>query len=127
MHEMGITQAIMGTALDIAAENNATRIKEVVVSIGELTEVVQSALEFAFECVKPDTIASEATLVVNIVTPKSRCPQCGNEFEHDKFDMSCPACGNLVTESIRGRELQIDSLELDVDEPAEVSPGAEES
>ncbi len=112
MHEMGITQGILSTAIAVAKEKSATRIVEVRISVGELTEVVEDALQFAFESLKRDTIAEDATLAVTHVPALSRCI-CGAEFEHDRFSITCPECDNFACELIQGRELRIDSIEVD--------------
>ena len=57
-----------------------------------------------------------AELKVNMIDPRSRCPECGDEFEHDRFHRTCPNCGNALTELIAGREMQLDSIEVDIPE-----------
>lgn len=111
MHEMGITQGILGTAFDAAKDAGATRITEIRISVGDLTEIVDFALQFAFESLTPGTMAEGATLVVQHVVPKSRCETCGAEYEHDRFEMVCPECGSMAVTLLQGRELQIDSIE----------------
>jgi hydrogenase nickel incorporation protein HypA/HybF len=49
MHEMGITQSILAASFDAAENAGATRITEIRISVGELTETVDFALQFAFE------------------------------------------------------------------------------
>ena len=49
-----------------------------------------------------------------MIRPKSRCLECGAEFEHDRFHMFCPECDSFATELLAGRELQIDSIEVDL-------------
>lgn len=119
MHEMGIVAGIMASAFDAAAEENACRIDEVRISVGDLTDVVEDALQFAFEVARQDTIAAGATLVVRHVAPKSICHQCGTEFSHDKWDLTCPSCGGFFCEVIEGRELRIDSIEIETGEECE--------
>ena len=115
MHELGITQEILKTTLEVAAREGAGRVNEVTISVGEMTEVVEFALQFNWDVVTKDTIAEGATLTVNMIPPTSRCGQCGTEFTHDKFDFTCPDCGNMLCEMIAGRELQIDSVDIDTD------------
>ena len=115
MHEMGITSGILASAVDAAEAEGATRINSVTVSIGDLTEIVEDALLFAWEALTPGTIAEGSTLVVVHVSPKSRCLQCKAEFEHDKWDMLCPECGSFLIEQISGRELRIDSIDVDLE------------
>jgi hydrogenase nickel incorporation protein HypA/HybF len=110
---MGICQGILDASLEAAEREGADRIKEIRISVGELTEVVEFALQFAFESLTPGTLAEGAVLTVTPVPAASRCPQCGTEFEHDRFESVCPTCGNPFTESVRGRELLIDSIEID--------------
>jgi len=115
MHEMGITQQILNQVIEVAKKENAMRINEVRISVGELTEVVEDALRFAFEVLRQDTIAAEAELKITFLSPKAVCGECGLEYEHDIFNRMCPQCGSLISKSIQGHELRIDSI--DVDEP----------
>ena len=110
---MGITQGILDASFLAAQKAGATRITEICVSIGELTEVVDFALQFAFEALTPDTMAEGAVLTITMVSAKSRCRDCELEFEHDRFEMLCPSCGSLNVEPLQGREMQIDSIEAD--------------
>lgn len=111
MHEMGITQGILEASLEAAEKVGAERITEIRISVGELTEIVEFALQFAFEALTPGTIAEGATLIVAHVGARSRCNECGNEYDHDRFTMLCPACESFHVTLLQGRELQIDSIE----------------
>jgi hydrogenase nickel incorporation protein HypA/HybF len=119
---MGITQGILAASFEAAEEAGTTRITEIRITVGELTEVVDFALQFAFESLTPGTMAEGATLVVTPVGAKSRCLECGNEYEHDRFEMICPKCGSFGVELLQGRELTIDSIEADNEPPAVSEP-----
>lgn len=128
MHEMGITQQILTTAIDAAERAGASRITEIRISIGELTEIVEDALHFAFEALTPGTMAEGATLTVTHVAARSRCRECGTEYGHDRFEMLCPQCGSFNVELLHGRELRIDAIEIEADEgPAAPGPAAREA
>ncbi len=116
---MGITQGILDASFAAAEKAGATRITEIKVSIGELTEVVDFALQFAFEALTPGTMADGAQLVVIMVPARSRCRDCGLEYDHDRFEMLCPTCGGLNVEPLAGREMNIDSIEADNDDTEE--------
>ena len=116
MHEMGITQSILAASFDAAREAGATRITEIRISVGEMTETVDFALQFAFEALTPETMAEGAQLVITKVPAKSRCNECGTEYAHDRFQMLCTNCGSMNVELLQGRELQIDSVEADTGE-----------
>jgi hydrogenase nickel incorporation protein HypA/HybF len=115
MHEMGITGGIVATALEAAEEQGATRINAIRISVGDLTDIVDFALQFAFEVIRQDTIAADAVLEVTRIAPRSVCRVCGAEFEHDKWDLTCPECGNFLCDVVAGRELRIDTIDIDTD------------
>jgi len=121
MHEMGITQSILAASFDAAHNAGATRITEIRISVGELTETVDFALQFAFEALTPETMAEGATLVIRKVPARSHCNSCGTDYYHDRFEMVCPNCGSLDVTLLQGRELDIDSIEAD-DEPPSKGP-----
>lgn len=64
MHEMGIAQAILDTALQIAGDRPVRR---VAVSAGEQQAVSAESLAFSFELAAAGTLAAGATLEVRHV------------------------------------------------------------
>ncbi len=123
VHEMGITQGILDASFEAAEAADAVRILEIKISVGELTEVVDFALQFAFEALTPRTLAEGAVLSVNRVEARSHCNDCGIDYEHDRFQMICPECGSFNVTLLQGRELQIDSIVTEDD--AEDTEGAD--
>ena len=106
---------VLEAATRAAHDAGATKLLDVKLSIGEMTEAIEDALMFAWEALtEGDPFTEGATLEVNMVSPKSRCLECGAEFEHDRFHMFCPECDSFATELIAGREMQIDSIEVDL-------------
>ena len=117
MHELGIMTGVLDAVTKSAHEAGAVRVLKVSISVGEMTEAIQDALEFAFEALSDcDEFVKGAELSINMVKPKSRCLECGAEFEHDRFHMFCQKCESFATELMAGRELQIDSIEVDLPE-----------
>lgn len=64
MHEMGLAQAILDTALDIAGDRP---IRRVAVSAGEQQAVSAELLSFSFDLIAAGTSATNATLEVQPV------------------------------------------------------------
>lgn len=124
---MGICKGILDSAIEAAEDQNATAIREIKISVGELSEVVEYALQFAFESLAPGTLAEGGTLTFAHIKAASRCPQCGTEFEHGAFDAVCPECDNPFNENIRGRELRIDSIEIDAPDGTRGAPAPSSS
>lgn len=113
MHEMGICDGIVKAAIEAAEEAGAARINSIDVTIGELTEVIEDPLQFAFDVLRKGTIAEDATLNVTFLPARSVCADCAAEFSHGRFDAKCPECGSLVVRLVQGRELKIDSIDID--------------
>jgi hydrogenase nickel incorporation protein HypA/HybF len=110
---MGIMTGILESSFEAAEKAGAQRITEIRITVGELTEIQEFALDFAFMSMTPGTMAEGAKLVVTNVAPTSRCRDCGNEYTHDRFEMVCPTCSSFNVEPLTGRELRIDSIEAD--------------
>lgn len=122
MHELGIMTGVMDAVTKSAHDAGADKVLKVTLSVGEMTECIQDALEFAFEALTgDDPFVRDAELTINMIKPKSRCLECGAEFEHDRFHMFCPECDSFATELLAGRELQIDSIEVDIPDDEEES------
>lgn len=114
MHELGIANGILTSAINAAEGEGALCINSVDVSVGALTEVMEDALRFAWECLRTGTMAEGAALNVTILGASSRCADCGREFAHGRFDGArCPSCGSYIVELVHGRELKIDSIDID--------------
>lgn len=114
MHELGIMTGVMDAVEASAKQAGATSVLKVSLSVGEMTEAIEDALRFAFEALSEGTMCENAELQITMIKPKSHCFECGAEYEHDRFHMLCPSCGGFATELIAGRELQIDSIEVDI-------------
>jgi len=117
----GILETVDASARDAGA----SKVLKISISIGALTEVIEDALYFAFDALTEGTLSEGAELEVTTIQPRSTCLECGCEFEHDRFHMLCPQCGSFATTLSAGREMQIDSIEVDIpgeDEQEESTP-----
>ncbi len=125
MHEMSIIAGVLDSVEPSARQAGADRVLKISLRIGDMTEVVDEALEFAFDVLTEGTICEGAELVVTKVHPRSVCFECGEEFDHDRFHRSCPSCGSFQTQTLQGKELEIESIEVDIpdDEDDDVLSG----
>lgn len=126
MHELGIMTGVMESVEQAAKNANATKVLKISLQVGVMTEAIEDALRFAFEALSEGTMCEGAELEVNMVQPVSICLECGKEYEHDRFHMVCPECGSAFTQLIQGKEMNIESIEVDI--PDEDEPeGAQEA
>jgi len=113
MHELAITQGILEIAEREAAKHDSSRIKAIKLQVGEFTGVVKEALEFSFEVIKLGTLAEQASLEIEVVKLRQRCPACDEIFvAKDRFDFLCPVC-SMPAEILSGRELRIEWIDLE--------------
>lgn len=114
MHELGIMTGVMDAVEKSARQAGADKVLKVSLSVGVMTEAIEDALSFAFEALSEGTMSEGAELVITMVQPKSICEECGESFEHDRFHVTCPHCQSPATRLIAGKEMQIDSIEVDI-------------
>lgn len=114
MHEMSIVAGVLDSVVLQARTAGADKVLSITLRIGDMTEVVDEALEFAFDVLTEGTLCEGCELVVHKVSPESLCFECGNQFAHDRFHRSCPACGSFETRVVRGKEMEIESIEVDI-------------
>ena len=130
MHDLGIMTGVLDAVQTSARQAGADRVLKVSLSVGEMTEAIEDALRFAFEALSEQqeyALCAGAELDIAMVRPRSRCLECGAEYDHDRFHMLCPECGSFATELVAGRELQIDSIEVDIPDGEEEGAAAAES
>lgn len=115
MHELGIMTGVADSVVAAARNANALSVEAVTLRVGQMTEAIEDALHFAFDVLKEgEPLLANAQLNVVMVEPRSRCLECGAEYEHDRFHMLCPECGGSFTQLLAGRELQIDNIEVEL-------------
>ena len=124
MHELGIMTGVMESVEDAARQAGATRVTRISLNVGVMTEAVEDALRFAFEALSEGTICEGAQFQVTMIEPESVCLECGADFVHDRFHVICPECGSAFVELVRGRELAIDSIEVDLPDDNDDCPDA---
>lgn len=125
MHELGLVSGILDVAIKTAREAGASRVVSVSLRIGDMAEVNEESMDFAWDILREDDpLTAEATMEVEYVHPQSVCVQCGNEFSHDRFHLRCPACGSGQTMLVAGREMDIVSLEIETSDEDDGDGGA---
>jgi hydrogenase nickel incorporation protein HypA/HybF len=113
MHELSIAQSIVETVLHEAAAHGGGRVTRVAVRVGEISGINPDALSFAFDVIVRDTDLAAARLEIEQVPLTQRCRDCGHRFRAVEFQVTCPACGALGTDTVAGDELQVAFLEME--------------
>jgi hydrogenase nickel incorporation protein HypA/HybF len=110
VHELSLAEAVV----EIASRHAAGRtVRKVELRVGDLRQVVPTALAFAFELLSDGTVLEGAELEIEHVPARGRCRACAVETTMRAFPLQCSACGGLDLEVIAGEELLVDALELE--------------
>jgi hydrogenase nickel incorporation protein HypA/HybF len=119
MHELSIASRVVELAAEHCRTAAGDRVTAVTLRIGRLAGVHEEALRFSFDLVREGTPLASAILRVVEVPVTVWCPTCVAErtlpgIQH----FACPACGTPTGDLRAGRELDIDSIELETEETA---------
>jgi hydrogenase nickel incorporation protein HypA/HybF len=102
----------LNLALEYANKQGATQIKQLKMRIGEMSGVVPEALKFAFEVVTAGTMAANSQLEIETIPVSCWCSHCEQEFQPPDLDYCCPNCQQVSFDIIKGKEIELTSLEV---------------
>lgn len=103
----------MDIVLDTAKKSNAVKVNSVTLVVGSLAQVVPECVTLYFEIMTKDTIAEGAELIIQPIEARAKCAKCGNVFAAEDMIMKCPECGDILGKLISGRELSVESIDID--------------
>ena len=112
MHELSITESILGIATDEARRAGATQIRVIRLKVGALTDIVPDSVQFYLDALTPGTMAEGVRLETIQVPVGATCTGCSRFFLVQDYDLTCPSCGEMG-KITQGRELLVDSLEVE--------------
>ena len=112
MHEVSLMEQAIELAVEQARLQHSERIHVLQLRVGAMSGVVPEALRFAFDAVTRGTIAQDARLDIIHQPSACYCSTCRDEFEPEDIFFKCPRCHRMSTEILRGRDLEIVSLEV---------------
>ena len=114
MHELSIAQALISEVSAVALENKALSVRSVKIRIGALSGVERGALEMAFPFAAEGTICEGSVLQIEDVPSEMECRACGKTSEPVDFAFVCSECGSNDVEVKAGREMMIESVNLEL-------------
>ncbi len=113
MHELGITESIINIVLDKAKTAQTSNIAQVNLVVGELSGFAPDCIQFYFDILSKDTIAQDAKLIFTPAPTELLCRNCSTAFHLQDTLWSCPECHSQSVEIIGGRELYVESMEVE--------------
>ena len=113
MHELSLAKGVVDILCEEAARHEVSRIQQVRLRVGVLRAVVPDLLRTGMEYASDGTAASGATVEIEEVAGRARCPDCQHEYDIAELLFLCPRCERLGGEILAGQELQIVEFEGD--------------
>jgi hydrogenase nickel incorporation protein HypA/HybF len=113
MHELSIAASIVDAVAETLSRYPGARVKDVRVRLGALASVIEDSLQFCW-----GVTVEGAKLVISILPVVVHCSACGKNGELESLQsFRCPHCGEPASDLRQGRELEIESIEIeDVEE-----------
>jgi hydrogenase nickel incorporation protein HypA/HybF len=114
MHELSLVASIVDAVTESLGPYPGARVKEVRLRVGALAAVEEESLQFCYGVATDDTPLAGSKLVVKIVPVGGHCPSCARDVEIASLrSFRCPLCGGPVENTVQGRELEIESIEIE--------------
>jgi hydrogenase nickel incorporation protein HypA/HybF len=113
VHELALAQAVW-RQVDAEMGRHAGRaLTAVHLIVGRWSGADPESLEFALGVLAADSPWPQAAFRIRTEPLALKCKPCGREFEPDELNLVCPACGSLDVEMTRGKDVYLESLEIE--------------
>ncbi len=114
MHELSIISSIVDSVTENLAAYPGAQVKEVRLRVGALASVIEDSLQFCYGIATEDTPLAGSALVVKILPVRMHCSRCAQDVEIASLQsFRCPICNEPVSDLRQGRELEIESIEIE--------------
>lgn len=114
MHELSIAASIVEAVTETAAAYPGAQVRIVRLRVGALSAVIEDSLQFCWGVTTENTPLAGAALVVRTMPVVVHCAACGVDEEIEGVQsFRCPRCGEPAADLRQGRELEIESIEID--------------
>jgi hydrogenase nickel incorporation protein HypA/HybF len=116
MHELSIAYSVVSSATEALAGRKVAKVDSVLLRVGALSGIMEDPLQFCWGLATEGTLLAGSGLVIERVPVTIRCRPCGQDVALDGVQsFRCPRCGTPGLEVLKGRELEIVSLEIEED------------
>ena len=114
MHEMSYILKMVNMACEIAAENQAKKVRMIEIDVGQTTGVMPYYMSKYYPEAVKGTILEGSELVCNDVPVKAYCEECGNEYYPTRENRYiCPNCGGRRAHIIEGKDVVLKNVVIE--------------
>jgi hydrogenase nickel incorporation protein HypA/HybF len=114
MHELAIADALIEQVKrEVVRAGQKGRVRRVELTVGRLTGVHCESLRFALELLSAGTLVEKAEVAITEPRAVCRCDYCHRITPIDEMSLLCPECGSSDVVIEGGRDLILESIELE--------------
>jgi hydrogenase nickel incorporation protein HypA/HybF len=118
VHEVSLVQALIDQVQrEVEASGQPGRVVRIELIVGRMSGAHADSLRFAFELLAPGTLVERAALEIRDDKPVCACRACAARTVIDELLTACPACGSDDIHIQGGRDLLLQSIELEEEPP----------
>lgn len=110
MHELGIVMNIVKQMEEYMDENHLTKIEQLVLQVGQLSEIYPKYLRDVYPLAVENTKLADTELVIDITPGLGKCNDCGFVYNLIENDNTCPLCDSEKFSVVSGKEFLIKEL-----------------
>lgn len=113
MHEYGIAQEIVSTALECARAEKAERITRVHIEMSALADESEDSLQMYLETLARGTLAESAVFDIARVSVSAQCLDCQTTFTLAELGQLCSRCGSARVVMQGRAEFKMTGIEVE--------------
>jgi len=113
MRELHAMKAILNKAILNAREDDAARIINLRLAIGEIAEYDQNAIQRHWNDLSKGTPAEGAQLHFLIIAAEVQCMSCFRKYHPENGKILCSNCGSVGAKVLSGEEFYLESIDLE--------------
>lgn len=110
MHELWLCKSILEIIKQKAVDLNCTRIKQIILEIGQLSAVEKDSLIFSFNVITEGTVAENAEILIIDIPGEALCESCKKKVPLRQYYDECGSCGSHSLKVTQGEELRVKSM-----------------
>jgi hydrogenase nickel incorporation protein HypA/HybF len=113
MHELAVTQSILEIAVRHAEAQNAQRITDLFIVMGQWSSTVDDSVQFYWDMLSEGTLAHGAKLHFKRIPVEITCQDCGHSYQPTARELLCPQCSGHRLKVNHGEEFFLEAIEID--------------
>jgi hydrogenase nickel incorporation protein HypA/HybF len=113
MHEVVLAEAVWRQVATEMASRPGRKLLGIGLAVGKWSGADPESLQFALKLVAEESPWPEAEVRIRPQELVLSCRACSRRFEPEELNLACPGCGAFDADTVAGRDVLLESLELD--------------